>query len=126
VKGFDPQRDAYRGLDDIVSSMPGRAPPFRPRSAFWLRARSPTGPLIASGLATAGVAAAALSIVPGGVFACAGLAYLAHERFSEARRRARSRDLLLALGGRRTAVEADRRLRGLVGPHRGSLTADLR
>jgi len=60
--------------------------------------RSPTGPLIASGLATAGVAAAALSIVPGGVFACAGLAYLAHERFSEARRRARSRDLLLALG----------------------------
>lgn len=60
--------------------------------------RSPTGPLIWSGIATTGVAAAALSVIPGGVFACAGLAYLAHERFSEARRRARSRDLLLALG----------------------------
>jgi len=66
--------------------------------------RSPTGPLVASGLATAGVAAAALSLVPGGVFACAGLAYLAHERFSEARRRARSRDLLLALGDLEVAL----------------------
>ncbi len=66
--------------------------------------RSPTAPLIASGLATAGVAAAALSVVPGGVFACAGLAYLAHERFSEARRRARSRDLLLALGDLEVAL----------------------
>src|ERR1700733_5987438 len=60
--------------------------------------RSPTAPLVWSGLATAGVAAAALSFVPGGVFACVGLAYLAHECFSEARRRSRSRDLLLALG----------------------------
>lgn len=67
--------------------------------------RSPTGPLIASGLATVGVAAAALSsLVPGGVFTCAGLAYLAHERFSEARRRARSRDLLLALGDLEVAL----------------------
>src|ERR1700712_2547572 len=66
--------------------------------------RSPTAPLVAWGLATAGVAAAALSIVPGGVFACAGLAYLAHERFSEARRRARSRDLLLALGDLEVAL----------------------
>lgn len=66
--------------------------------------RSPTAPLIASGLATAGVAAAALSLLPGGVFACAGLAYLAHERFSEARRRARSRDLLLALGDLEVAL----------------------
>jgi hypothetical protein len=66
--------------------------------------RSPTAPLVASGLATAGVAAAALSLVPGGVFACAGLAYLAHERFSEARRRARSRDLLLALGDLEVAL----------------------
>ncbi|HUJ60553.1 MAG TPA: hypothetical protein VLX92_18760 [Kofleriaceae bacterium] len=66
--------------------------------------RSPTAPLIASGLATAGVAAAAFSVVPGGVFACAGLAYLAHERFSEARRRARSRDLLLALGDLEVAL----------------------
>ena len=39
--------------------------------------RSPTAPLVWSGFATAGVAAAALSIVPGGVFVCAGLAYLA-------------------------------------------------
>src|SRR5262249_26967240 len=66
--------------------------------------RSPTAPLIASGLATVGVAAAALSLLPGGVFACAGLAYLAHERFSEARRRARSRDLLLALGDLEVAL----------------------
>ena len=66
--------------------------------------RSPTAPLVASGLATAGVAAAALSVIPGGVFACAGLAYLAHERFSEARRRSRSRDLLLALGDLEVAL----------------------
>jgi hypothetical protein len=66
--------------------------------------RSPTGPLIATALATAGVAAAAFSVVPGGVFAVAGLAYLAHERFSEARRRSRSRDLLLALGDLEVAL----------------------
>jgi hypothetical protein len=66
--------------------------------------RSPTGPLVWSGVATAGVAAAALSVIPGGVFACAGLAYLAHERFSEARRRSRSRDLLLALGDLEVAL----------------------
>jgi len=35
---------------------------------------------------------------------CAGLAYLAHERFSEARRRSRSRDLLLALGDLEVAL----------------------
>jgi hypothetical protein len=66
--------------------------------------RSPTAPLIASGVAIAGVAAAGFSLLPGGVFACAGLAYLAHERFSEARRRARSRDLLLALGDLEVAL----------------------
>ena len=66
--------------------------------------RSPTAPLVWSGVATAGVVAAALSFVPGGVFACVGLAYLAHERFSEARRRARSRDLLLALGDLEVAL----------------------
>jgi len=66
--------------------------------------RSPTVPLVWSGVATAGVAAAALSILPGGVFAAAGLAYLAHERFSEARRRSRSRDLLLALGDLEVAL----------------------
>ena len=66
--------------------------------------RSPTAPLVWSGVATAGVAAAALSIIPGHVFACVGLAYLAHERFSEARRRTRSRDLLLALGDLEVAL----------------------
>src|SRR3954464_15236779 len=66
--------------------------------------RSPTAPLVASGLAIAGVAPAGFSLLPGGVFACAGLAYLAHERFSEARRRARSRDLLLALGDLEVAL----------------------
>lgn len=66
--------------------------------------RSATGPLVWSGMATAGFAAAALSIIPGGVLACAGLAYVAHERFSEARRRQRSRDLLLALGDLEVAL----------------------
>ncbi len=60
--------------------------------------RSPTGALLMSGAATAGVVAGALSLIPGGIFMCAGMAYLAHERFMEARRRTRSRDLLLALG----------------------------
>jgi len=68
--------------------------------------RSPTAPLVTAGLATAGVAVAALSIfpIPGHLFACAGLAYLAHERFGEARRRSRSRDLLLALGDLEVAL----------------------
>jgi hypothetical protein len=66
--------------------------------------RSPTAPLAASGLATAGAVAAALAWIPGGPFACAGLAYLAHERFSEARKRSRSRDLLLALGDLEVAL----------------------
>src|SRR5919106_1066420 len=51
-----------------------------------------------------GVEAPWLLIAPGGVFACAGLAYLAHERFSEARRRARSKELLLALGDLEVAL----------------------
>jgi hypothetical protein len=66
--------------------------------------RSPTAPLVASGVATAGALAAALSVVPGGIFACLGLAYLANERFGEARRRSRSRDLLLALGDLEVAL----------------------
>ena len=66
--------------------------------------RSPTAPLVWSGVATAGVALAALQFIPGGPFAAAGLAYLAHERFSEARRRLRSRDLLLALGDLEVAL----------------------
>ena len=66
--------------------------------------RSPTSAIALSAMATAGVAAAAFSVIPGGVFACAGLAYLAHERFSEARRRSRSKDLLLALGDLEVAL----------------------
>jgi len=52
----------------------------------------------ASGLAIAGIAASGLSQWPAGPLACAGLAYLSFERFREARRRERSRDLLLGLG----------------------------
>ncbi|MCE9579963.1 MAG: hypothetical protein K8W52_42995 [Deltaproteobacteria bacterium] len=66
--------------------------------------RSPTSALVVSGAATAGVLAAAVSVVPGGVILCAALAYFAHERFSEARRRSRSRDLLLALGDLEVAL----------------------
>lgn len=66
--------------------------------------RSPTAPLIWSGFATASGVLAALSVIPGGPFAAVGLAYLAHERFSEARRRSRSRDLLLALGDLEVAL----------------------
>jgi hypothetical protein len=66
--------------------------------------RSPTAPLVTSGIATAGVAAAALSWIPGHIVACVGLAYLAHERFSEARRRSKSKDLLLALGDLEVAL----------------------
>ncbi len=66
--------------------------------------RSATAPLVTSGLATVGVAAAAMSWIPGHIVACVGLAYLAHERFSEARRRSKSRDLLLALGDLEVAL----------------------
>ena len=51
-----------------------------------------------AGGSAAGARASALSVNPGGIFLCAGLAYLAHERCGAARRRAKSRDLLLALG----------------------------
>jgi hypothetical protein len=66
--------------------------------------RPPTTPMITGAVAAIGVAAAALSLIPGGIFACAGLGYLSHERFSEARRRARTRDLLLALGDLEVAL----------------------
>jgi hypothetical protein len=66
--------------------------------------RSPSGALVVSGLAVAGAVAGALSLIPGGIFTCAGMIYLAHERFSEARRRSRSRDLLLALGDLEVAL----------------------
>lgn len=64
--------------------------------------RSARPPLLASiaasGLAIAGIAATGLSQWPAGPLACAGLGYLSFERFREARRRERSRDLLLGLG----------------------------
>jgi len=60
--------------------------------------RSPTGAVVTAGMAAAVAAAGAVGLLPGGIFVCAGMVYLAHERFSEARRRTRSRDLLLALG----------------------------
>lgn len=60
--------------------------------------QSPTAPLVMAGTATAGVVAAATSWIPGGIFVCVGMAYLAQERWREARRRTRSRDLLLSLG----------------------------
>lgn len=60
--------------------------------------RSPTGALMTSGAAVAGVAAGIIGLIPGQLFVCAGLAYLAWERLAEARRRTRTRDLLLVLG----------------------------
>lgn len=60
--------------------------------------QSPMAPLVMAGAATAGVVAGALSFIPGGIFVCVGMGYLAQERWREARRRTRSRDLLLSLG----------------------------
>lgn len=66
--------------------------------------RSPGSALVMSGLAVAGAIAGALSFLPGELYTSAGLIYLAHERFSEARRRRRSRDLLLVLGDLEVAL----------------------
>jgi len=85
--------------------------------------RSPNGAYVASGLAVGGAAATALSFVPGGPFLAAGLAYLAHERFSEGRRRRNSRDLLLALGTLEVALhvadgpEAAKRIADQLAPY---------
>jgi hypothetical protein len=85
--------------------------------------RSPTAPLVAAAVAAAGLGAAALSLIPGGIFACVGLGYLAQERFGEARRRARSRDLLLALGDLEVALhvadgpEAAKRIADQLAPY---------
>lgn len=57
--------------------------------------QSPTSALVLSGLATTGLVASAIT---GHLLIGLGLGYLAQERFTEARRRNRSRDLLLALG----------------------------
>ncbi len=60
--------------------------------------RSGRGAYVMGTMAAGGVVAGALSLIPGGPFVAAGMAYLAHERFSEGRRRAASRDLSLVLG----------------------------
>ncbi|HUS65783.1 MAG TPA: hypothetical protein VMZ28_14630 [Kofleriaceae bacterium] len=85
--------------------------------------RSPTSALVLSAAAVGGALAGAFALIPGGLFASAGLAYLAHERFSEARRRSRSRDLLLALGNLEVALhvadgaEAAKRLADVLAPY---------
>jgi hypothetical protein len=85
--------------------------------------RSPTGAFVTSGAALGGAVASAMSLIPGGLFLCAGMADRAHERFSEARRRTRSRDLLLALGNLEVALhvadgpEAARRVADQLTPY---------
>src|SRR4051812_20709083 len=54
-----------------------------------LIARSPVGAAVTSSVAAAGALAGALAVLPGHIFTCAGLGYLAYERFAEARRRSR-------------------------------------
>ncbi len=66
--------------------------------------RSSTGAMVVAGVAAMGIVAGALAWIPGGIFTCAGLAYLAHERYTEANRRNHSRDLLLALGDLEVAL----------------------
>ena len=66
--------------------------------------RSPTSAAVTSGAAAIGATLGALSLVPGGIFVVAGLGYFAFERLAEARRRARNRDLLLALGDLEVAL----------------------
>lgn len=60
--------------------------------------RSPALPLATSAAALTGAIGAALSTIPGGVFVGLPLAYISYSRLNEARRRTRSRDLLLVLG----------------------------
>ncbi|HVV87378.1 MAG TPA: hypothetical protein VHE35_30260 [Kofleriaceae bacterium] len=66
--------------------------------------RSPVGAAVTSGAAAVGAVAGGLALVPGGVITALALGYLAYERGAEARRRARSRDLLLALGDLEVAL----------------------
>jgi hypothetical protein len=66
--------------------------------------RSPTSAAVTSGVAAVGATLGGLAVVPGGIFVVAGLGYFAFERLFEARRRARNRDLLLALGDLEVAL----------------------
>lgn len=82
------------------------APPGNPTIALDARLldrielinRSGRGAYVMGAMAAGGVVVGALSLIPGGPFVAAGMAYLAHERFSEGRRRSSSRDLSLVLG----------------------------
>lgn len=69
--------------------------------------RRPGGALLLACMAAAGFVAGAIELLPGTIFTCAGMAYLAHERFSEARRRTRSRDILLTLADLPVALHVD-------------------
>lgn len=80
--------------------------------------QSPGGPLVTSGAATAGAIASVVVSFAGWPFVTAGLAYLAHERWREARRRRESRDLLLGLG------ELDVALHVADGPEAAKRVAD--
>jgi hypothetical protein len=66
--------------------------------------RSPVSAAVTSGVAAIGALAGGLAILPGSIFTVAGFGYLAYERFAEARRRGKSRDLLLALGDLEVAL----------------------
>ena len=66
--------------------------------------RSPVGAAVTSGAAAVGAVAGALALVPGNVITALALGYLAYERGAEAKRRSRSRDLLLALGDLEVAL----------------------
>ena len=85
--------------------------------------RSPASAYVASGLAVSGAIATVMSFIPGGPLLAAGLAYLAHERYSEGRRRNNSRDLLLALGSLEVALhvadgpEAAKRIADQLAPY---------
>lgn len=69
-----------------------------------LISRSPHGAYAMGTMAVGGVLAGVFSLIPGGLFVSAGMAYLAHERFTEGRKRSNSRDLLLALGSLEVAL----------------------
>ncbi|WP_428267465.1 hypothetical protein [Haliangium sp.] len=69
--------------------------------------RTVAGPMAVAGLAALGFVAGALSLIPGEIFTCVGMAYLVHNRVAEARRRSRSRDLLLVLGDLPVALHVD-------------------